>query len=160
MDEPRYGGRAHTDRLTELILDGMSGQAPHVNVLVYDYGGGLASAAGANKSLYFIDTTTHDISKEREALCATIDELDDKDKGVVPPEFMCPITLHAMRDPVVACDGHTYERSALVHAFRKDHPTSPLTREPIRSALMYRNYALSSIMSTWATDYKVCLPTK
>lgn len=120
-----------------------------MNVLVYDYGGGLASAAGANKPLYFIDTTTQDISKEREALCATIDEMDDKDKGVVPPEFMCPITLHAMRDPVVSCDGHTYERSALVDAFRRDHLVSPLTREPIHSALVYTNYALMSIMSRW-----------
>jgi hypothetical protein len=28
-------------------------------------------------------------------------------------ELMCPITQEPMRDPVVAADGHTYERSAI-----------------------------------------------
>jgi len=28
-------------------------------------------------------------------------------------EFLCPITVNLLRDPVVAADGHTYERQAL-----------------------------------------------
>ena len=30
-----------------------------------------------------------------------------------PSEFLCPITLCPMKDPVIAADGHSYERSAL-----------------------------------------------
>jgi len=30
-----------------------------------------------------------------------------------PPEFYCPITHEVMVDPVVAQDGHTYERQAI-----------------------------------------------
>ena len=36
-----------------------------------------------------------------------------------PSEFYCPILKTVMRDPVVAADGHTYERSAPQHRQRK-----------------------------------------
>ena len=35
-----------------------------------------------------------------------------------------------MTDPVVAADGHTYERAA-IEAWLKSHQTSPMTREPL-----------------------------
>lgn len=31
-----------------------------------------------------------------------------------PEEFLCPITQELMKDPVVASDGHTYEKYVLV----------------------------------------------
>ena len=33
--------------------------------------------------------------------------------GDEPPELLCPITLSMMGDPVVANDGHSYERAAI-----------------------------------------------
>ena len=47
-----------------------------------------------------------------------------------PSEFQCPITLSPMEDPVVASDGHTYERQAILRVLQgSENPTSPLTRE-------------------------------
>jgi len=31
----------------------------------------------------------------------------------VPNEYLCPITMDLMRDPVIAMDGHTYDRKAI-----------------------------------------------
>jgi hypothetical protein len=45
-------------------------------------------------------------------------------------DFICPITLDVYRDPVLAGDGHVYERIAIVQ-WIKQHGTSPLTREPL-----------------------------
>ncbi|CAF2984485.1 unnamed protein product, partial [Rotaria sp. Silwood2] len=42
----------------------------------------------------------------------------------------CPITLQVFRDPVIAKDGHVYERAAIVKWIEK-HGTSPLTREAL-----------------------------
>ena len=39
---------------------------------------------------------------------------------------MCPITDEIMRDPVIAADGHTYERRAITEWFAH-HDTSPNT---------------------------------
>ncbi|KAG2424397.1 hypothetical protein HXX76_014606 [Chlamydomonas incerta] len=36
-----------------------------------------------------------------------------EEAGLPPPKYVCPITLSVMDDPVTACDGTDYERSAL-----------------------------------------------
>ena len=41
-------------------------------------------------------------------------------------ELLCPITLEIFRDPVVASDGHTYERKAIEEWIQKNG-TSPIT---------------------------------
>jgi hypothetical protein len=45
-------------------------------------------------------------------------------------DLICPITLQMFRDPVVAADGHTYERAAIVQ-WITEHGTSPITRQPL-----------------------------
>jgi hypothetical protein len=47
-------------------------------------------------------------------------------------EFLCPITYELMREPVVAQDGHTYEKSA-IEKWLKTHTNSPRTGEPMES---------------------------
>ena len=61
-------------------------------------------------------------------------DLDDVD-----PHFVCPITHELMHDPVVASDGHAYERRALAQWIHESIQkgegtvTSPLTREKIET---------------------------
>lgn len=58
-------------------------------------------------------------------------ELDsDSDQQDIPDHLLCPITSEMMADPVIAEDGHTYERAALMSWIERN-PTSPMTREPI-----------------------------
>jgi serine/threonine protein kinase len=45
--------------------------------------------------------------------------------------FHCPITKEKLRDPVVAEDGHTYERDAIVKWLQDENGTSPKTRKPL-----------------------------
>ena len=72
-----------------------------------------------------------------------------------PEEFVCPITFDEMQDPVVASDGHTYERSAILAVLRdgkkKGGAMSPLTREPL-SATVYPNRALKRRMQGYEED--------
>ena len=44
---------------------------------------------------------------------------------------VCPITQEPIKDPVLAPDFYTYERSALEQWLRTN-PTSPMTRQPMR----------------------------
>lgn len=54
-------------------------------------------------------------------------------KGMkIRDEFICPITYELMRDPVVASDGHTYERAA-IEKWLKHHQISPRNGEPMAS---------------------------
>mmetsp|Transcript_16251 Transcript_16251/g.32105 ORF Transcript_16251/g.32105 Transcript_16251/m.32105 type:complete len:92 (-) Transcript_16251:1603-1878(-) len=55
-------------------------------------------------------------------------EDEDKDAG-----FLCPISLTTMQDPVMTCDGWTFERRE-IEAWLKEHSTSPLTRAQVLGA--------------------------
>ena len=41
-------------------------------------------------------------------------------------------SLVVLADPVVACDGHSYEREAILLVLSNGNGLSPLTREPLR----------------------------
>ena len=65
----------------------------------------------------------------------------------VPADFVCPIGLQLMVDPVVAADGTTYDR-ACIERWLHDHETSPMTNAPLGSAgLVPNNMARSLIRS-------------
>lgn len=52
-------------------------------------------------------------------------------KGMkIRDEFLCPITYELIREPVVAMDGHTYEKSA-IEKWLKSNQTSPRSGEPM-----------------------------
>ena len=65
--------------------------------------------------------------------------------------FNCPITYEQMRDPVIAMDGHTYERAAIERwiAENRDRPVlSPLTGASM-SRLLIPNYALKKAIEEY-----------
>ena len=69
----------------------------------------------------------------------------------VPLEFLCPITPERMVDPVVASDGHSYEREAISHVLYRSSGLSPLTRERLRHEL-FPNIALRKAISEYETE--------
>ena len=58
-----------------------------------------------------------------------------------PNEFYCPITFGLMQDPVIAADGHTYEREA-IEQWLVNNITSPKTNLPLISTNLIANIAL------------------
>ena len=52
----------------------------------------------------------------------------------------CPITLHPMRNPVVASDGHTYERWAILEHMSRVSMNSPLTNTRLQYTL-FRHFS-------------------
>lgn len=63
------------------------------------------------------------------------------------PDFFCPITTMVMEDPVVAMDGHTYERAAIETWFHT-HDTSPMTQQVVPPMLV-PNVSLRSMIASW-----------
>jgi hypothetical protein len=54
----------------------------------------------------------------------------------IPDSLKCPLSLSVMQDPVVAEDGHTYERRCIERWFSTGNRTSPLTRERMGTKLI------------------------
>lgn len=59
----------------------------------------------------------------------------------------CPLTKAAMHDPVIAADGHTYERHAMEQWLRQ-HATSPLTGAQLSHLRLVPNIIVRSIVRT------------
>ncbi len=58
-----------------------------------------------------------------------------------------------MRDPVIASDGHTYERSAIEGCFASlgsAPPRSPVTGQPMPNAALLPNLAIRDLVHTAA----------
>ena len=66
-----------------------------------------------------------------------------------PDEFMCPITTELMTDPVLATDGHTYERSAIERWFATGKTSSPKTGEPLEVTAVFPNHSVRSMIRDW-----------
>ena len=60
-------------------------------------------------------------------------------------DLRCPITLEVMRDPVLAGDGHSYERAA-IERWLSSHRTSPLTGRVMPTAQLLPNHRLRMLI--------------
>lgn len=69
-----------------------------------------------------------------------------------PPEYLCPITMCLMKDPVIMPDGQTYEREAIQKALEAN-PVSPLTRQPMDMKDAKTNYALKSLIDKYIQEH-------
>jgi len=72
----------------------------------------------------------------------------------IPKEYLCPITLSIMRDPVMMKDGQNYERSAIEKALEIS-PISPITKQPLNMADAIPNYQLKSLIEKYLKVGKV-----
>jgi hypothetical protein len=67
----------------------------------------------------------------------------------IPQEFICPITLAVMIDPVLAADGNTYERDAIAEWIERVQ-RSPLTNLPLTNSILSQNDDLHAAIGRWA----------
>jgi len=67
---------------------------------------------------------------------------------IPPTDFVCPITTDVMLDPVIAADGHAYERTAIERWLTKK-TTSPLTGEELQNSFLAPNIILRRQIAEW-----------
>jgi hypothetical protein len=102
-----------------------------------------AGAGGSNESLTTSDSTTTLSS------CSTSESNSIFTKGTEPyNDWICPISFKLMVDPVVAQDGHSYERTE-IEKWLQSHSTSPMDRTAITNKDLYPNIALRTSIQLW-----------
>jgi hypothetical protein len=65
----------------------------------------------------------------------------------IPDDFLCPITLEVMRDPVCAADGHSYERAA-IQEWLIGHRSSPKTGAPLAHTTLTPTHTLRQVIES------------
>ena len=68
------------------------------------------------------------------------------DSRSLPPQLLCPITHDVLHDPVVAADGYSYERSAMLTWIASGNCTSPMTNEPLSDLRLLPNRTLANLI--------------
>ena len=63
----------------------------------------------------------------------------------LPDEFLCPISKSPLLDPVIAADGHSYNKKSILTHFDFSL-TSPVTREKLRNFDLIPNHHLKSMI--------------
>ncbi|WP_298627811.1 U-box domain-containing protein [uncultured Legionella sp.] len=70
----------------------------------------------------------------------------------IPNQYLCPISMELMTDPVISEDGYTYERNAITQAL-KARPVSPITQAPVNPDLLIPNRALKELIEQFIKDH-------
>jgi hypothetical protein len=78
---------------------------------------------------------------------------DDVADPSIPLEFICPITLEMMNQPMVTRYGHTYERQAIMEWLGKGNGYCPLTRHALSYSDIIPHYSLESKIRAWRQQY-------
>merc|ERR1719447_2592359 len=59
----------------------------------------------------------------------------------IPSDYICPITKQLMKEPVMAFDGHCYERKA-IEDYLQSHQKSPVTGKKADFSIVFPNHRL------------------
>jgi len=90
---------------------------------------------------------------DTESVSVTSSLFNVVDADDAPDQLSCPITGVLMHDPVVAADGHSYEREALEQWFArfcsKSLPRSPVTNAVLKSRAIVPNHSLKSLCNDY-----------
>lgn len=97
------------------------------------------------------DEALRQVAERDDALKQITEKLDfdrNEFEAQVEQDFMCPITHEKMQEPVVAADGHTYERRA-IEKWMRESSTSPMTGAPLTHRYLTTNFSLRRIIAVY-----------
>ncbi|XP_023772498.1 U-box domain-containing protein 11 [Lactuca sativa] len=92
-------------------------------------------------------------------ICKNIDENKKLDAPAIPDDFLCPISLELMRDPVIVSTGQTYERSYIQRWIDCGNTTCPKTQQKLQNTTLTPNYVLRSLITQWCINHNIEQPT-
>ncbi|KAK8526267.1 hypothetical protein V6N13_017319 [Hibiscus sabdariffa] len=87
------------------------------------------------------------------------EETKKPDALVTPEDFLCPISLELMRDPVIVSTGQTYERSYIQRWIDCGNATCPKTQQKLKKLTLTPNYVLRSLITQWCAKHNIEQPS-
>jgi len=70
----------------------------------------------------------------------------------IPPDFVCPLSLSIMKEPVMASDGHTYEKDK-IQTWTLQKKISPISRAELLPHF-FPNLLLKNKIDDWKESYR------
>ncbi|CAN8239287.1 unnamed protein product [Cochlearia groenlandica] len=109
-------------------------------------------------SLGFFLSKDADDERLEKAVIKNSEESKDSDNLTIPEDFLCPISLELMKDPVIISTGQTYERSYIQRWIDSGNRRCPKTQLELKNFTLTPNYVLRSLISQWCTKHDIEQP--
>ncbi|XP_025695117.1 U-box domain-containing protein 11 isoform X1 [Arachis hypogaea] len=104
-------------------------------------------------------TNVTDTESEENSESKSPPEVKKSEGVLIPEDFLCPISLELMRDPVIVATGQTYERSYIQRWIDCGNTTCPKTQQKLQHLTLTPNYVLRSLISQWCIQHNIEQPT-
>ncbi|XP_076914075.1 U-box domain-containing protein 11-like [Bidens hawaiensis] len=125
----------------------------------------------ADKDLHHVETAIHINQQDSEtkvevtsteSLTKVIFHRSESSEtsSLIPVDFLCPISLELMRDPVIVSTGQTYERSYIQRWIDCGNTTCPKTQQKLQNITLTPNYVLRSLITQWCVNHNMEQPNK
>ncbi|KAJ9135800.1 hypothetical protein P3X46_032936 [Hevea brasiliensis] len=105
------------------------------------------------------ESNEDDGSKKNNLAIKNTEDLKKPDAPTIPDDFLCPISLELMRDPVIVATGQTYERSYIQRWIDTGNATCPKTQQNLEHLTLTPNYVLRSLITQWCAEHNIEQPT-
>ncbi|KAJ6429853.1 hypothetical protein OIU84_021289 [Salix udensis] len=112
-----------------------------------------------NADLVASESKTVDCAEKDSFPNKSSEDLKKPETLKIPNDFLCPISLELMRDPVIVATGQTYERSCIQRWIDTGNSTCPKTQQKLEHLTLTPNYVLRSLITQWCIEHKVEQPT-
>ncbi|CAH2033673.1 unnamed protein product [Thlaspi arvense] len=109
-------------------------------------------------SLAFYLSKDADTDRLDKMVTKNTDESKKSDKLTIPVDFLCPVSLELMKDPVIVATGQTYERAYIQRWIDCGNLTCPKTQQKLENFTLTPNYVLRSLISRWCSEHNIEQP--
>jgi len=166
-EEERNADRAILERLAKKLelqtLAELRAETMAIKKLINDRnsnGGGQHAVADSTRQMVDLLNRFKEIAgvDEKDVLGGDVSmpkSLDKCPSLLIPNDFLCPITLEIMTDPVIVASGQTYERRSIQKWLDSGERTCPKSRQPLAHLSLAPNYALKNLILQWCDKHMV-----
>ncbi|KMZ66897.1 U-box domain-containing protein 17 [Zostera marina] len=135
------------DELNPTVLDGVVALTRYARFLLFGFGPDV----DFRKFGSFAKTNSM-----KGKVLQDIGDGDSETYVTIPKDFLCPISLDLMTDPVVVSTGQTYDRDSIRRWMDEGHNTCPNSGQVFASKRLVPNRALRNLIYQWcAVNYVV-----
>ena len=122
-----------------LQFQNMDGKmVPHINAIVLP----LLGITDADTIDHLVSSISNLLKRSKRSAAQSVQ---------IPNEFLCPISKQVMKDPVIACDGHTYERCQ-IEEYLKKHNISPVTKKVMEHSFVFPNEVMKKQITAFLSE--------
>ncbi|CAK9157551.1 unnamed protein product [Ilex paraguariensis] len=119
----------------------------------------LPRLRNSSESCEVFVSNNDDANQEDNSTSKNLEKKKNADTPAIPDDFLCPISLELMRDPVIVATGQTYERSYIQRWIDCGNTTCPKTQQKLQNLTLTPNYVLRSLITQWCTKHNIEQPT-